>query len=243
MIYVTGDCHGDWSRFSMKNFPIQKEMNRNDYVIVCGDFGIWDNSNAENYWLNWLSEKSFTLLFIDGNHSNFNLLNKFEEVDFCGGRAHKIRDNIYHLMRGYIFTIEDKRFFCMGGAVSQDIRDGVLSGKPISELKKEARRARQYGKLVRIKDIEWWEEEVPSAEEMERGLSNLSDNQVDYILTHCAPSSVAALLGYKPDVVTTYLEDICRNTKFTKWFIGHYHINYSMFNEFIFLYTDFMRIS
>ena len=74
MIYVTGDTHGDWSRFSMKNFPMQKEMNRNDYVIVCGDFGIWDNSNAENYWLNWLSDKSFILLFIDGNNDDFHII-------------------------------------------------------------------------------------------------------------------------------------------------------------------------
>ncbi len=43
MIYVTGDCHGDWQRFSKVFFPEQNEMTKEDIVIVCGDFGLWHN--------------------------------------------------------------------------------------------------------------------------------------------------------------------------------------------------------
>ena len=39
MMFVTGDCHGDYRRFNTKNFPQQKEMTKDDYVIICGDFG------------------------------------------------------------------------------------------------------------------------------------------------------------------------------------------------------------
>ena len=39
MIYVTGDCHQDFSKFSMKNFPDQKSLTKDDFVIICGDFG------------------------------------------------------------------------------------------------------------------------------------------------------------------------------------------------------------
>ena len=50
MINVTGDTHGDWmSRLNINAFPEQKEMTKDDYVIVLGDFGIWDNSKRENY--------------------------------------------------------------------------------------------------------------------------------------------------------------------------------------------------
>ncbi len=38
-IYITGDCHGDYRRFSTEIFPEQYTMGKNDYVIVCGDFG------------------------------------------------------------------------------------------------------------------------------------------------------------------------------------------------------------
>ena len=39
MIYVTGDCHADFTRFNTKIFPEQYEMTKDDYVIICGDFG------------------------------------------------------------------------------------------------------------------------------------------------------------------------------------------------------------
>lgn len=42
MIYITGDCHGDYRRFSTQVFPEQKGMSKQDYVIICGDFGLWD---------------------------------------------------------------------------------------------------------------------------------------------------------------------------------------------------------
>ena len=47
-VYVTGDTHGDWmNRLKTDSFPEQKEMTKDDYVIICGDFGLWDNSNRE----------------------------------------------------------------------------------------------------------------------------------------------------------------------------------------------------
>ena len=43
MIYITGDCHRNFERFNTRNYPEQKEMSKEDYVIICGDFGgIWD---------------------------------------------------------------------------------------------------------------------------------------------------------------------------------------------------------
>ena len=39
-IYVTGDIHSEPDRFNMENFPEQKELTRDDYMIICGDFGL-----------------------------------------------------------------------------------------------------------------------------------------------------------------------------------------------------------
>ena len=50
MIYCTGDTHGDWTKFSTDIFPEQKEMTCEDFVIICGDFGLWDETNEEKYW-------------------------------------------------------------------------------------------------------------------------------------------------------------------------------------------------
>ena len=78
MIFITGDTHGDLRRFSTDAFYEQREMTKDDYAIILGDFGmVWDykgESKYEKNWLDWLESKSFTTLFIDGNHENHDRL-------------------------------------------------------------------------------------------------------------------------------------------------------------------------
>ena len=60
MVYITGDTHSEFERFSSRRFPQQKEMTRADYLVICGDFGgVWDNSSQQRYWLDWLEQKPF----------------------------------------------------------------------------------------------------------------------------------------------------------------------------------------
>ncbi|MBP3832258.1 MAG: metallophosphoesterase [Clostridia bacterium] len=132
MIYITGDTHSDFTRLADDQFPIQTEMTKNDYVIICGDFGgVWtfeEESNREKYILDWLNNKNFTTLFVDGNHENFTRLYNDYPVEEChGGKVHKIRDSVLHLMRGEIFDIDGKKIFAFGGAKSHDIQDGILN--------------------------------------------------------------------------------------------------------------------
>lgn len=92
-IFVTGDTHGSqphgffscdgfMRRFSTSSFPEQKKMGKEDYVVICGDFGgVWDvdrvwvrESPEERNALDWLDSKPFTTLFIPGNHENYDRL-------------------------------------------------------------------------------------------------------------------------------------------------------------------------
>ena len=151
MIYVTGDTHAhiDIQKLNTKRFPEQKNLTKDDYLIVCGDFGlVWDESPEERYWRLWLDKKNFTVLWVDGNHENFELLKEFPVINKFGGKVQKISDSIFHLMRGEIYTIEGKTLFCMGGASSID-------------------------KELRVPNKSWWEEEIPSSSELNYGLNNL----------------------------------------------------------------------
>ena len=192
MIYITGDCHGDWRRFSLDCFPEQKETTRNDYVIICGDFGLWHDTSSERYWLDWLNNKPFTTLFVDGNHENYDRLNNFEEIDFLGGKAHQIRENIYHLMRGYVFKICDKKIFAFGGASSHDIEDGILNETDFdsyNDFRAAWKEWDKKGKMFRVNHYTWWSDEMPNEKEKERGIENLKkcNNDVDFIVSHCCP--------------------------------------------------------
>ena len=129
MIYITGDIHAsvDIGKLSTKRFPQQKTLSKEDYLIICGDFGlVWDNSNTDLYWRNWLAGKPFTTLWVDGNHENFDRLYNYPVEEWNGGKVHKIRPSVIHLMRGQIYQIEEKKIFTFGGASRHDISGGIL---------------------------------------------------------------------------------------------------------------------
>lgn len=167
-IFVTGDCHGDFRKFNMDYFPEQRELDKEDYVIICGDFGgIWDQeeeSNSEKYWLKWLEGKSYTTLFIDGNHENFNRLQAYPVKAWNGGLVHEIRPSVLHLMRGQIFEIYNKTFFAFGGASSHDVANGILDPADPDFRRKKKQLDRDYIPY-RIRDWSWWEQELPSEAE------------------------------------------------------------------------------
>lgn len=76
MIYVTGDTHGDQSRFVYSSE--EKRWTEKDVVIVCGDFGfIFNDDYAEKCFLDYLENRPYTLCFIDGNHENFAAISRY----------------------------------------------------------------------------------------------------------------------------------------------------------------------
>ena len=222
-IYVTGDIHGTpFPRLNTKIFPDQKHLTKDDYVIICGDFGvIWNGTKTEKYLLDDLQERNFTTLFVDGNHEDFDRLNAYPVETWHGGKVHKVRPNVIHLMRGQVFHLQGKTFWTFGGARSHDIRDGVLEvGDPrIKEWNKD------HFKLFRVNHVSWWAEEMPNSKEMAEGLSNLEKEnfKVDFIITHAPPASVARAMYCDTDEFENYLQDVMNRTEVDKWFCGHMH--------------------
>ena len=204
MMYITGDVHGDINRFSEAFILNETSLTKDDYLIICGDFGfIFLNDNEEKEWLDALAKKPYNILFIDGNHENFDVINEYPVEIWNGGKIHHIRENIIHLMRGQVFTIENKKFFAMGGAYSID-------------------------KYMRQEGISWWPQELPNDEEYKEATENLlKSNDIDYIISHTAPREIIRRMGYYPDAhdmeLTGYLEWIMYEHKFTHWFFGHFH--------------------
>ena len=209
MIYLTGDTHGDLKRLSHKNWPEGKLLTKDDYVIILGDFGVvWNHIQSnrnEIFWLEWLDEKPWTTLFIDGNHEcHPRLQSDFPIIDKFNGKVGHISDTVYHLRRGETYIIDDKSFFTMGGAYSID-------------------------RTSRMLHVSWWNEEIPTREEFDYGLTNLEliGNKVDYILGHT--TSVKAIIRMlKPtwlvdDEVANYFDHIEDIVEFKRFYFGHWH--------------------
>lgn len=246
MIYITGDTHSDFSRFTEENFPIQSEMTKDDYIIICGDFGgVWtfeEESRREKEALDWLNNKNFTTLFVDGNHENYTRLYNYPIEEWKGGKVHKIRDPVLHLMRGEIFDVDNKKIFAFGGAKSHDIQDGILN----LDEEEKIYEYRKRGAYFRIRDFSWWDLELPTNQEMENGIENLEkiNYKVDYIISHCCPTSIQALINpiYKRDILTDYLQQISEKCTFKRWYFGHYHEYKQVNSQFALLYENIVPL-
>jgi hypothetical protein len=228
-IWITGDAHGDFHRFTTKNFPHLKGMSRDDCMIIAGDFGgAWAGEQADGHKLDWLEDKPFTTLFVDGNHENFSLLNSYPEREWHGGRVHAVRPHVLHLMRGQIFEIGGLTWFTMGGAASHDIQDGILD-PAAPDFERRYWTMRRMNAMFRVLGHSWWPEEMPSETEYAEAEANLERSgwQVDCVLTHCAPSGILPKVdsGYNPDALTDFLETVRQRCRFSTWFLGHYHTN------------------
>lgn len=202
MICVMADTHGDYSRFSHK---ILKRLKKNDYLIVCGDFGfVWDGSEKENAVLKKIGSRKFTTLFLTGSHDNYSLLEKYPEESFLGGRARNICGNLYMLISGNIFGIDGKKIFVFGGGQSPDIE-------------------------ARIENGTWWEQEMPSEQQMDEGRRRLAENRdsADYIFTHEPPASIAEFLNEHSAVnrLNVYFDSLKGEIKYKMWFFGKLHKN------------------
>ena len=210
MIYITGDTHGKLKYFDRQRMP----FGPGDKVIITGDFGfLMEQSRADWNNLEELAQKPYEILFIPGNHENYPALAKFPVVERYGAPVRKLRENIYMLLRGEVYTMEGKTFFAFGGAYSIDkdwrLKYQSICGVPI-----------------------WFPEELPSPEEYRRGIENLEARgmQVDYVLSHTAPRCVIPqIIGVRPDPhedeLNGFLNWLYHDGTFKHWYCGHFHVD------------------
>lgn len=220
MNYIIGDTHGDYRRFT-DNRPTGEELwTDHDRLIICGDFGfIYRGDRIESAQLDELSRKPYEICWIDGNHEAFPLINEYPIVDYHGSKAHQIRKNIFHLIRGNIYQFDDKTFWVMGGGYSSD------------------RHRRREG-------IDYWKEEMPSSEEYKHATSTIKNTgmKVDYIITHTAPTDIVRKMGLESDIheqeLNGFLEWIEHEVQFERWFFGHFHQDVEVDNQFYAVWKD-----
>lgn len=222
--YVTGDIHGDINIQKIKYFKkvMVPDLDRGDVLIVCGDMGIlWDGGPFDKYIKRYWEAQPFTVVFIDGNHENFNELAKFPIIEKWGGRVQQIAENVYHACRGEILMINGHSFFCFGGAESHD-------------------------KCYRKEGLTWWPQEMPSQEEYKHGLLNLEkvSNCVDFIITHTLDKQSLKDIfpAFETNPLAQYFTFVRENVKYQHWFCGHYHID-QKYPRVILIYNSIIEIN
>lgn len=214
MIYITGDIHGDLRDFRNR---IEENLNltKEDIVIVCGDFGFnWDAKHISD-WKRF--EHPYTVLFCDGNHENFDVLDNLRRRKMYEDEVCEFDKNTFRLLTGHMYNIEGVKTFVYGGATSFD-----------KEWRLENELA--YGKL-------WWKEEVPSQEVFELAKKTLEENNwtFDLFISHTCRGEVKekVLETYKKnfhdpveDMIKALEEEIkAHGGSWKKSCFGHFHVD------------------
>lgn len=228
MIYITGDTHGGHDFMKLVKFSdTHPELTKQDYMIIAGDFGgVWSPKTLERD-LNPYQSLPFTVLFVDGNHENFDMLNSYPVETWNGGKVHFVKPDIIHLMRGQVYEIDGITIFTFGGATSID-------------------------KRFRTEGVSWWPQELPNYDELDEGIANLKkhNNTVDYIVTHSCDEKA---LWYPPlrtrankmeiypeNRILSCFEDI---VKYKHWYFGHYHMDGTLNHTKTVLYYNIVELN
>lgn len=218
-IFISGDTHGTHDFKKLIQLCEKEKLDYEDYIVICGDCGVvWDKETLKES-IEIFDRLKTNILFIDGNHENFDMLNKYPIDIWNGGKIHKISKYIFHLLRGQVFNILGKTFFALGGADSSD-------------------------KEYREEHISWWEDERITFDDLKESYHNLEKvkYKVDYVITH-TPSTKTLndfikILTQCGEAIPYYLtkkviatpssdilNEIEKKVKYKKWFCGHLHID------------------
>lgn len=232
-IFITGDTHGLNDAEKLVTCSAKNNLTYEDYVIICGDCEVlWDKKLTKEF-VSFYENLHTNVLFIDGNHENYDMLNALPITEWNGGKVHKVTEHVIHLMRGQVFILDDKKFLCLGGADSHD-------------------------RSSRIEHISWWRQEAITSADVAEAKRNLAHfgNVVDYVIAHTPTydfqNKIIDELTQCGEAVPFYLrnkltrtpsanslEEIAGIVKYTAWFSGHLHIDtkigkyYSLYNRIV----------
>lgn len=178
LVLLAGDWHGSTV---VARRAIEAKAEGISTIIQLGDFGFWSGHQGAAYLdtlSSVLTQHDQTLLVVDGNHEDFDLLARFPLV--AQGPAaglRPIRPRLWHLPRGTRWTWPGPdgtavRWLAVGGAVSVDAGS-------------------------RTAGIDWWPQEELTEDEVAR---ICADGPADVVLCHDRPAAAAAALHDPPGV-------------------------------------------
>ncbi len=216
-IYFFGDTHGSYEIGKLGVF----EYDKDDFIIVCGDFGVLWRDEPDNQELAhrlFLKDLKATVLFVDGNHENFNRLSRLNRIERFGGVVGEyIKGCCYHLLRGEAYEILGQRILVCGGAKSID-------------------------RYSRVPNVSWWAGEAIKDIEIDHAISSIERmSECDIVITHTMPKTAFDIFCYtaqgrdlqrgfskrfdlntdKLELIWQRLVELNKTPKW--WFFGHFH--------------------
>ena len=211
MVYITGDTHGDFSRFY--KFSNKVKPTKADIMIILGDAGL-------NYYGNRLdalrkSEAAVLPMTFFCIHGNLEMrpehIDSYKTKRFHGGTVWYEPDfpNLLFARDGDVYRFGGRDCIVIGGAYSVDKFYRLQNGR------------------------QWFEDEQPSEAIKARVENTLAkrDYKIDTVLSHTCPIQYEPTEVFLPSIdqstvdksTEQWLGIIEQRLGYKAWYCGHYH--------------------
>ncbi len=172
-VLVAGDTHGRLEQVRLLVMVAERE--NCGRIVQVGDFGFWPHVEPFHERVDRLAARAgLDFLWLDGNHENFDALERLVDVD--ADAPQPMGERLWYLPRASTWEWAGCRFMALGGAYSID-------------------------KAHRVEGHSWWSQELLTREQVSRALDR---GPVDVLLTHDAPDGVVPIVtsSYKGDEIS-----------------------------------------
>lgn len=226
MVYVTGDCHGNFEKIF--KFCLIHHTTIDDILIITGDVGVNFYNDIRDYFKRRdLVTLPLTILCIQGNHemrpihmNDFDpfTLQKLDKkmyrlVPWHGGKVYRSAwmPNVLFARDGDVYELLGKSILVCGGAYSPDKPYRLAKGWP------------------------WFADEQPDTRIKHRVEAAIKDRnkKIDVVITHTIPLKYLNELHLDPiegidQSTEMWLDSIEESLNYSVWYAGHFHIDKTM---------------
>ncbi len=232
-LYLTGDTHGEnIERFSFRKHKWLRELTADDVVVVLGDTGLmWPGYKKEAaHFPHSIEDKPFQIIFLLGNHDNYDWAETLPEVEAFGGVLRQVVADDrawpgrYVCKDWAVLDLAGKHCLLCAHADSHDAWS-LYDADDHEGIKLAKKRRERF----RIRHVSWWPQEKLDVEAFEEFIHRHKGEHFDAILTHDRPAVMQERLprhGEPARPVTDqekFFDRLREELDFGVWAHGHMH--------------------
>ena len=208
---VTGDCHGDMSRFEWYEYP----RDGTTAIIILGDAGVnYYMNKRDNSTKKKLQNSGYQFYLVRGNHE--------ARPEDCEGIEWNYDENVDGII-GIDTNFPAIHYFCDGGEYIINSHSCLVIGGAYSVDK--------YYRINKGYPYQWFENEQLDLKEREEIFNRIKGKEFDFVFTHTCPKAWEPTDLFLPMInqnevdktTEIWLDDIKDAIKYHVWLFGHFH--------------------
>lgn len=225
-MFVVSDLHLEFCRVSMEKYV--KLMPKKDLLILAGDIGL-PNKKHFSKFLELVSKKYNTVIFIPGNHEYYSEFNDEKIEEIC-------------LKFGIIMLQNDFFYYENVAFIGSTLWTNLKNQENNDLIEKDLIKMNDFHKIPWMNINKWKDLHNTSIIFIEKTLRELPKDKIAIVITHHAPSYLFIPDLYKGENLNgcfaSSLEYLFKYDNLKTWIAGHTHKSMSICENNTLLYSN-----